>query len=179
MKKNTLLSYLAIAVLMIGALTIYGFSQAKNFTQSQTFITVGIDNTEQNLTNNFEAADMFTETIQGWFKNTQFLAEINGSNKTTINAKKQEKQNLIISFQLTDGTDSETKTIQESVINTLKKNVENYNIETNSKVRLTLISSNITTGKKSYLPYTIIGIILSIASILFIENLKKLKKASS
>lgn len=64
---------------------------------------VGLENPHSTTDSfeNLQAADLFTESIQGWFRDPTFLKQISASaqgQSFPIKSKKQEKNNLLITF---------------------------------------------------------------------------------
>ena len=109
-----------------------------------------------------QAADHFTETIQGWFKNPKFLEKIEekGGSKTNISAKKQEKQNLVITYS--SDTDSTAGKTAKSIKETLSKEISRYNNTTETDFQIALSSTD-TKAQSSRLPiFIILGFILGI-----------------
>ncbi|HLG26116.1 MAG TPA: hypothetical protein VI588_05055, partial [Candidatus Gracilibacteria bacterium] len=88
-----------------GASYYYGLQKATRPYETTLFISLGVAQTETNFNPDSpydygQAADNFTETVQGWFKNPGLLNEINESvgEDIDISARRQEKQNLVITF---------------------------------------------------------------------------------
>lgn len=103
-----------------------------------TTITVIRDNTSSNLSTSYDdvrAADHFTETVQGWFKNPAFLKSIRESelkqyNLTpdgdfTISAERQEKQNLVINFHVNE--QDRVENISGKALSVLESAIQKYN----------------------------------------------------
>ncbi len=103
-----------------------------------TTITVKSENTSSQLATSYDdvrAADHFTETVQGWFKNPAFLKSIRESELNrfilimaedfTISAERQEKQNLVINFHV-DGQDR-VQNISNATISVLESAIHKYN----------------------------------------------------
>jgi len=104
-----------------------------------TTITVKKDTISSQLSTSYDdvrAADHFTETVQGWFKNPHFLQSIRESELNrdiliimaedfTISAERQEKQNLVINFHV-DGQDR-VDNISNAAISVLENAIQKYN----------------------------------------------------
>ena len=76
---------------------------------------------------NLEAADQITESIQGWIKDTSFQNTINSTTHLNfgIQAKKQEKNNLIINFNTT--TADQASVIGNAINKELEARLRQYN----------------------------------------------------
>lgn len=98
-------------IILIGILTaiasvIFGIVYNYNAFSATIFVNIGsIQNStfgkEENPYDTLQAADQFTESMQGWFKNPAFLEKIRSESGTNVDlsVRKQEKQNLIITFK--------------------------------------------------------------------------------
>lgn len=98
--------------------------------QATLFFNIGAEN-------DAEAADQFSETVQGWFKNPDLLNRIN----TTPSARKQEKQNIVVTF----GAESEQEARKkaETTIQELKKEITAYNAATKNQFQLAIATIEI------------------------------------
>jgi capsular polysaccharide biosynthesis protein len=131
-----------------------------------TFITIGVEENDASTTSttssiyeNVQAADHFSESVQGWFKNPSLLKTIEDKTgkKIDINAKKQEKQNVVITYTDTkkDNLEKTDKILKEQ----LEKNIEEYNSATGTRFHLALYNTVIEESTKSYVLYIVLGII--------------------
>jgi len=164
----------SIVILTLTSLaTLAGFSyfQLKNQEKYSTtlFITVGIKNEpsgnqEENNYYNVQAADQFTETIQGWFKNPAFLNKINQQSNVSsaISAAKQEKQNLVITYETASREIATVK--QNAIIKTLNSEINAYNLATSSQVQVAVNSAQSNPQSSSRFPYIAIAFILGLVS---------------
>lgn len=128
---------------------------------------------------NLQASDQFTESLQGWFKDPSLLKNIYDQSGLNfpINAKKQDKNNLIISY-FSDSQEN-GKILKEAINSEISKKISAYN--SNSDIRVFITSSDLYVDRQSsktilYLIIsTIIGIIFGYAfSLLFETNTNKL-----
>ncbi len=134
-----------LAITIITVLCIYGFLVIKNKTPYLTtvFISIGAKqpaNTTANpssIYENLQAADAFTESVQGWFKDPAFIKQIT-QNKTAFDVKKQEKQNIVVTYETQNTTDSDT--INEKLKTELISNFTTYNKNTNSDFQMAIYS---------------------------------------
>src|SRR5690606_15941862 len=92
-----------IAILFVGiiiasavAYTLLGRNTSTH--QATIFASIAIrDDVNSSSFDDFQAADQFTESIQGWFKNPSLLKDIASRahvDTVSLAARKQEKQNL-------------------------------------------------------------------------------------
>ncbi len=116
------------------AITILGFilisAQLASKYSATLFISIAVKDQNTSLNSstleNLQAADLFTETIQGWFKNPNFMKRIKDSKLeiSEITAKKQEKQNLLINFETEQKIESEQA--QKVILETLNSELDTY-----------------------------------------------------
>lgn len=172
--RRNLVSVALITLLVMGVTMTLVKMKNNNAFQSTAFITVGNSlKTFGTLSpyENVQAADHFSETVQGWFKNPDFQQRIQKTAKTDISARKQEKQNVVISFS----ADSEetSKKINEDIKSELEKEIDSYNLKTGSTFQLAAYSLNIEEKPLSYLIFMIVsllgGITLSSFAVYFLE----------
>lgn len=84
---------------------------------------------------NVRAADHFTETVQGWFKNPAFLKSIRETELNrysiipdgdfSISAERQEKQNLVINFHVNE--QDRVENISHAAISVLESAIKKFN----------------------------------------------------
>lgn len=76
---------------------------------------------------NLQAADHITESIQGWLKSHSFQTDLQNKfpNSLAFTAKKQEKDNLVISFTNTDT--EQARTFSQNLIQLINQWIEQYN----------------------------------------------------
>lgn len=132
-----------------------------------TFLTIGVEENDANtetssIYENVQAADHFSESVQGWFKNPSLLKSIEEKTgkKIDINAKKQEKQNVVITYSDTkkESLEKADKIIKEQ----LQKNIEEYNAATGTRFHLALYNTVIEESTKSYILYVTLGLIVGL-----------------
>lgn len=164
---------------------IAGFS-ASNFIDTEKFdnslfFTVSIKDKGDfsDAYSNLQASDQFTESLQGWFKDQSLLQNIYESSKLgfPIKAKKQDKNNLIISYS--SDTQENGKIFKEAINSEISKKISAYN--SNSDIRVFITSSDLFVNKQEsksmfyLIVSTIIGIIFGyVFSFLFETNSYKL-----
>ena len=97
-----------------------------------TFVSIGTKNaTDSTSFDDFQAADQFTESIQGWFRNPDLLTKIAANldqSKVSISARKQEKQNLVLTYIAE--SEQAANAIGDQTIATLSQAIQNYNANT-------------------------------------------------
>lgn len=128
-KRNFLFILLASLVGLTAGYWITRVKPAANLENSLFYsFSVSAKNSSQNDNyENLQAADQITESIQGWIKDPAFQDAVTAqtSLKLPIKAKKQEKNNLVISFDSKDSTESDL--YQKSIDSELKKRLIEYN----------------------------------------------------
>jgi capsular polysaccharide biosynthesis protein len=107
------------------------------------FLSVGAENrTGISPYESVQAADQFAESIQGWFKNPSFTQKIASDSgvKTSLAARKQEKQNLVITYKTQ--TPEQGTQISRALEANLKSEISRYNVASSSAFKIALFSSN-------------------------------------
>ncbi len=148
----TILDYLGLTrrhwlagVLLTGLVTICTvvLVQWKNNRPFETTVFLTIGTVQQaNSANStsideiVQAADQFSETVQGWFKNPDFQKGIRLIGSSEINVRKQEKQNLLITFSNKSG--EQAQEMNNLLQSDLQKEIEKYNAATGSKFILAI-----------------------------------------
>lgn len=158
--RRNLLSVTMVTILVMAAtMTLVKMKNNSAF-QSTVFITIGNSlKTSGALSpyENVEAADHFSETVQGWFKNPDFQQRIQRTTKTDISARKQEKQNIVISFAA-DSEETSAK-INGDIKSELEKEIDSYNLKTGSTFQLAAYSLNVEEKPLSYLIFMVISLL--------------------
>jgi hypothetical protein len=152
-----------LLITMLVTMATIGLVMLKNRTPYQTTIFVSIGSIQKNtqgetpVYDNVQAADHFSETVQGWFKNPEFGNRINLKGSTEVSARKQEKQNLLITFS------SENNELAKKMDITIKKELENeietYNTKTNSLFQIAIYTVNTEEKPLSIALFLIISLI--------------------
>lgn len=126
------------------------------------------------------AADVFAETIIGWFKNPSFMDDIaqkSGHPLPAINTRKETKQNVMIFFTTSD-EDANNK-ISQAVIQNIQQSVTSYNQATNTTFSLTNLSQKTYAYPPSLWMDTLIGITVSFLLALLLITLPLMFRPSS
>ncbi len=126
------------------------------------FVSIGAEVPSQQAatTSTFElvqSADFFTETVQGWFKNPEFQRRVATKSgvPTNVSARKQEKQNLVLSFSTSSLEDGGK--YSEVLHNVLLQDITSYNEKTNSRFEMTLFDLTSETHTENWLVVIIFG----------------------
>lgn len=132
--------------------------------EATIFLSIGTKQTN-NVSTSFDdvqAADRFTETVQGWFKNPDLLHRIEKATGQTVNlsARKQEKQNLIVSAPAIG--ENQATVIANTTIEQLRNDITQYNAETDSHYTLALTSITIEEQKAKLLIFGVVGFIFGL-----------------
>ncbi len=137
-------SILIVTILVAISAGVFGVIKNKTVYQATVFINIGAKQNNQNtsLLEAVQAADQFTETIQGWFKDPSFLSKIS-NDPTGISARKQEKQNLIVEYE--KNTREEATNLSSEIKHALQEQLENYNAQTQNGFTLGVFSTTVTT----------------------------------
>lgn len=159
----------AITVLITATTLIFGYTYLKNIYTTTIFINIGVlqnqqqtANNQANILDNIQAADQFSETVMGWFKNPNLLKRVEQESQNQVQpaARKQEKQNLIVTFN-TNNEESAPK-ITQAIQNNLNKDIGSYNSRTNSQFQLTLFNAETEKTETHPLVLGLFGLILGL-----------------
>ncbi|MCC6643230.1 hypothetical protein IT411_00605, partial [Candidatus Peregrinibacteria bacterium] len=115
-----------------------GHSRNQAQFEENIFLTFSVEdeNKTSSTYENLQASDQITESIQGWFKDpalSSTLEKTTGQHKN-INAKKQEKNNLIISFDSL--TPEESQSYHQALLAHLQQRLNSYNQRSDLKVNV-------------------------------------------
>lgn len=159
---------ISITLLSLIAGLILGNNLAAPGFNVTVFTTIGLKSdifTSQSLYSydDVRAADHFTETVQGWFKNSSFLDEISrrapkSSGYENLSAARQEKQNLIINFTVKDQNFVEP--IATAVTSALSAEIEKYNMSAGPDFQLALYGTDYA-KTSSRLPFLVLFALIS------------------
>lgn len=174
--KITLISTIIFCAIIGGFVaTRYGTAHLEN----SIFIDVSVQDKFQKTSayENLEAADQITESIQGWIIDPSFQDAVNKASSTNlaILSKKQEKNNLVISFKSTD--EGTSATLGEKINQQLQKRIQEYN--TNSDLLIFTNDQPLQTTPKGsqMVPYIVIsaaaGLFLGLILIALFHDLRK------
>lgn len=128
---------------------------------STIFVSIGNaqngNQAESSSYDRVQAADHFTETVQGWFKNPEFQKRIRieGSSETSV--RKQEKQNLVLSF--TSENAEAAKKMNENTKSELQREIDTFNSVTNNEFKIAIYSENIEKKQLPVMLFLIISVI--------------------
>lgn len=178
--------YLIIIVTIICATGGFLFTQSLNTNPygATLFLSFGIEDKATKTTSSYEnlqAADQITESIQGWFKDPSFINEINLNSplNPNIQAKKQEKNNLLISFSSPD--QDSAKLISNRILAVLTSRLTQYSTQSDLKITIATNSLDIalqsSKNKIFILISIIIGLIVGFLGALFWENILQVIKS--
>jgi len=159
-KKHWKAIFGIIIITMISS-ALFAMTKDKVQYNSTLFLTIGNQQAQESTGyEELQAADQLTETLQGWFRNPAFIKEIEEKSKIPANlsARKQEKQNLLITF--TSKNEENAKKVAKTTISQIEKKLDQYNEAMHSSFKVAL-SSTITEKKETkVIIYIIIGLIL-------------------
>jgi hypothetical protein len=130
-----------ITLLTAAAATFFGMAYNRNAVTATIFINIGAVQSDtygtfENPYNILQAADHFTESVQGWFKNPVLIGTIReqSGTKADFSVRKQEKQNLILTFKAE--TVEKATSISEMTKRVLEEQINVYNGRNASKFTL-------------------------------------------
>lgn len=156
---------IVIAVLTTIASVAFSFLYNTPGWSATAFINIGVKQTgseRETIYDSVQAADHFAESIQGWFRNPEFIAgleeSICGSScAMDFSARKQEKQNLVVTFKLP--TEEHSAAAKKILHEKLNAEIDKFNSVTGSEVRIAIF--DLTVKKRTIHPafFGILGLI--------------------
>jgi capsular polysaccharide biosynthesis protein len=162
--KRKWISILLITLIALSTSIVYVVSSTPANFDATLFLSIGYKKDKEIGTSldNVQAADHFSETVQGWLKNPDFIKRVHSDKYflADLSASKQEKQNLVITFSTTSGDNADT--IADSIVTELKKEIQNYNNKSGSEFQIAIQSVNITENNNKFLKIIIIGLLAGI-----------------
>jgi hypothetical protein len=129
---------IALTVITTALSVAFGMHFNKTSFATTAFLTLGAkQSVVLSPLDTAQAADHFSELVQGWFKNPAMLNKIEtqSGSKPDLNARKQEKQNLVITYKT--ATEEAAKKVSQAMEQVLKDEITNYNLQNNSEFTLT------------------------------------------
>jgi hypothetical protein len=154
-------SALALAVLVVAAtMSLVAWKNTAPY-ETTVFISIGNNQNEaldqESAYENVQAADHFSETVQGWFKNPKFQERIKMRSSSEMNARKQEKQNLVVTFSSEQAEEGQLGS--EKLRNELEMEINAYNSGTNSDFQIAVYTFDTKHKPLSFPLFLIISII--------------------
>lgn len=126
-----------------------------------------------------QAADRFTETVQGWFKNPDLIHRIEEATGESahLSARKQEKQNLIVTLPAMG--ENQATSLANTTIEQIRHDIDQYNTETNNQYTLALTSVTVQEQESKTVIFGMVGFIFGfIFALGFIHLWQVLRKLS-
>jgi hypothetical protein len=167
--------FILISILICGLTgALLGF-QKNTLYNSSLFITFSVKSSQSSSEENLQSSDQITETIQGWFKDPAFLKnkETDSIYQINANAKKQEKNNLLISYDSIDQKTAEDKST--IILDLLQNRLSEYNKNSDLKVNIALSSNTHLQSTNPIFSYSIIGLLIGLISGLALSLLYEIK----
>lgn len=176
----------AFAAVMTSA---FALIKNKNIYKATIFLSIGVyeadtakTSPKNSIYENVQAADQFTETVQGWFKNPNFLQRIEEKTgtKISISAHKQEKQNLVVTFS--NPSKQQAQKMGEVIQIELTGELNTYNKQTNTAFQLAIFGLNVNEEQVNLPLFIILGLFagfaLGIGIVYVYEYILKLSRLS-
>jgi len=158
---------LAISIITTVLTTILGVVYTTNKTVGTIFVNIGAvekitTSNENNLYDTIQAADQFSETVQGWLKNPSLLETINRQSgyQANLTTRKQERQNFTITFK------TQSEEAANKIITAIKNNMEQlislYNTNNSSNFTLSLFTYTVKQSETTILIFLLSGLFAGI-----------------
>ncbi len=151
------------AVVTLSAIVLVQWKNNKPF-ETTVFLSIGssqqpLENAQSGIYESVQAADQFSETVMGWFKNPQFIDRINASaaSITDISARKQEKTNVVVTYSTS--TKSEADKIGAVIKDQLNNEISSYDLMTNDHFQTAVLEASTKEKPLSLLLFGIIGVL--------------------
>lgn len=161
--------YLIIITTLACVLSGYFFyiNQSSNHYETNQLISFAIQNQKPSVSDsspyeNLEAADQITESIQGWFISPAFLNEL--QQQTTLNysikARKQEKNNLLITFNSENQLNAQK--YSEQILKSLQNRLDQYNQKSDLRINAAITESQTNTKNSNPILYLSLGFLIGL-----------------
>ncbi len=154
---------------------IIGYLAGNNLLKAETTVTIFSslsvkeepgDSSLSTSYDNVQAADHFTETVQGWFKNPIFINKLKSAVPISdISAERQEKQNLFILYTVDNRINVDSSA--EEVKKQLNTEIENYNRASNTDFQIALFDFE--SGQKETKAIYLILLLFALGAVLGIS----------
>ncbi len=161
--KEILIITLLTAILAVT----FGFIYNKTSFNNTIFINVGYGpgNGSNALTSPLDAvqaADQFSETVQGWLKDPLLVEEIRTQAQYNVDfsVRKQEKQNLVATYRT--GSENQAKKVSQAAEEILRAQIGNYNLETDGDFKMPVFDLYSVNGAFHPALFAVMGIILGL-----------------
>ena len=161
--KKHIIAIVLITLLAGAGATLYKTIKNPGNFNTTIFLSIGIKQTlASGSYDDVQAADQFTETIQGWMKNPALIERIENQTKNNIgfSRHKQEKQNLVITF--TAETNADANKIATILLKELNNEIETYNRAINGQFTIATSGISINEDDNKIYLYGALGIIIGL-----------------
>lgn len=157
--------------LLLGA--VYTFYRDRGERGATLFFTIGLDLGDDPELANFMSnesqniVDQFTETVQGWLVNPDFINQVTALYNTDLNfsSRKQERQNIVVSLSVSP--ESEPHHAAEAVLFIIGQQIKAYNEATHSRFVIPLSSITSYQEVPAWIPNILTGgLLFAVVSIL-------------
>jgi capsular polysaccharide biosynthesis protein len=106
-----------------------------------------------------QAADAFSESVMGWFKNPGFTEKVSAESgiAASMSARKQEKQNLIVTYK-TETSEQGAK-ISSAIESNLRSEISLYDSTTSNDFNIALFNSATAESKTPPTFFAVMGLV--------------------
>ncbi len=163
-RRRWLPGFIITALVALSSVILVQWKNTKPFS-STVFVSIGtvqepnLQNNPTNIFENVQASDQFSQTVQGWFKNPQFLDQL--SQKTgiisDISASNQQKQNVVVTFDA--ATQDQANMLSQTVKDELNNEIQTYDNKTGTKFQAAILEANIQKKPLSLILFLLVGIL--------------------
>ena len=153
------LAITVITILTAASCVVFGINFNKTAYDTTVFINVGAKaNPAISPLDTAQAADGFTETIVGWFKNPVIISNITSESGTAaaLSARRQEKQNLVVTFKTQ--TEDQAKKISQAIEKAIKAEIDKYNAATAGGFMITDFSAGTEENNVNLALFALLGL---------------------
>ena len=156
---------IAVTVLTAVLAVVFGYFYNKTAYNNTIFINIGSGqatgfDSSASPYETVQAADSFSETVQGWFKNPVLVDQIRTRSEYNVDfsVRKQEKQNLVVTFRTeTPGQGKKVALVTEEAI---RSEIGKYNRDTGGDFRMPVSDIYAKEGTIHLAVFALLGTIL-------------------
>jgi len=162
LRRHWIAATIITLVVTISAMALVWIKNTQPF-ETTIFFSIGNEqnqnNNDSNIYDEVEAADAFSQTVQGWFKNPQFIEKLatESNVKTDISSRQQEKQNVVVTYS--SSNEEQANTMAKTIKNELSKEIQIYDANTNDKFTLALFEIHTEKKPLSLMLFLLIGLL--------------------
>lgn len=162
--KRNFLGIFLITITTLFLTAGFGIKQGQPGGNATLFMSIGAGQgafkiEENDVKYGISAAGQFAETVHGWLKNPAIIESVEGKagHGVALNAYKQEKQNIVVTYPA--GSQEDSQKVANAVEAEIANKIRQYNNETGSDFKLALFTAHYSpAGSKMHI-FVILGLL--------------------